>query len=358
MKKAENKAPGKLYIAGEYAVVESGYPAVIVSVDRFITVSVSPSNEHFGKVLSASLSQTPLKWRRNNDRMNLETFNEKADILLKTLEITERFLKEQKITLPYYDVHIKSDLDSADGLKYGLGSSGAVTVATILAVLHSVEFELNDDKLFKLAAVVHTSLRKKGSLGDLAAAVYTGWLAYASPDRKWISDQLNESTLSLLIEKPWPKLNIERLNPPVSMELLVGWTGQPASTESFVTSFQKDQKTISYQTFLNESKAIVLELITGLKTNDRDKIKRAVDINRGLLLTMSQTNHFVLETPQLSLLNDIAGKHGAASKTSGAGGGDCGIAFVESYSQKESIIKEWQANFIEPLPLTVYDKHN
>ena len=29
----EVSVPGKLYIAGEYAVVEPGYPAVIVAVD-------------------------------------------------------------------------------------------------------------------------------------------------------------------------------------------------------------------------------------------------------------------------------------------------------------------------------------
>lgn len=31
------KAPGKLYIAGEYAVVESGFPAIIVALDQFVT---------------------------------------------------------------------------------------------------------------------------------------------------------------------------------------------------------------------------------------------------------------------------------------------------------------------------------
>ena len=36
----EVSAPGKLYIAGEYAVVEPGHPAIIVAVDQFITVSL------------------------------------------------------------------------------------------------------------------------------------------------------------------------------------------------------------------------------------------------------------------------------------------------------------------------------
>jgi mevalonate kinase len=34
----ELSVPGKLFIAGEYAVVEPGHPAIIVAVDQFITV--------------------------------------------------------------------------------------------------------------------------------------------------------------------------------------------------------------------------------------------------------------------------------------------------------------------------------
>jgi phosphomevalonate kinase len=33
-------APGKLYIAGEYAVLEPGHPALIVALDQFITVTL------------------------------------------------------------------------------------------------------------------------------------------------------------------------------------------------------------------------------------------------------------------------------------------------------------------------------
>ena len=35
------KVPGKLYLAGEYAVVEPGTPAVIVAVDRFVHLKIT-----------------------------------------------------------------------------------------------------------------------------------------------------------------------------------------------------------------------------------------------------------------------------------------------------------------------------
>ncbi len=35
------RAPGKLFVAGEYAVVDAGNPAILVAVDRYITVTVT-----------------------------------------------------------------------------------------------------------------------------------------------------------------------------------------------------------------------------------------------------------------------------------------------------------------------------
>lgn len=39
------KVPGKLFIAGEYAVTEPGFPAILVAVDQFITVLLDKSSE-------------------------------------------------------------------------------------------------------------------------------------------------------------------------------------------------------------------------------------------------------------------------------------------------------------------------
>ena len=34
------KAPGKLYVAGEYAVTEPGYKSVLIAVDRFVRLQL------------------------------------------------------------------------------------------------------------------------------------------------------------------------------------------------------------------------------------------------------------------------------------------------------------------------------
>ena len=49
----EVTTPGKLFIAGEYAVVEPGHPAIIVAVDQFVTVTVEETTDE-GSIQSAN----------------------------------------------------------------------------------------------------------------------------------------------------------------------------------------------------------------------------------------------------------------------------------------------------------------
>jgi hypothetical protein len=40
------KAPGKLYIAGEYAVTEPGYKSVLIALDRFVTATIEEADQY------------------------------------------------------------------------------------------------------------------------------------------------------------------------------------------------------------------------------------------------------------------------------------------------------------------------
>ena len=55
------RVPGKLFLAGEYAVVEAGYPALIAAINRFLTVSVEESSQ--GSVTSSQQGLT-VAWQR------------------------------------------------------------------------------------------------------------------------------------------------------------------------------------------------------------------------------------------------------------------------------------------------------
>ena len=60
-----------------------------------------------------------------------------------------------------------------------------------------------------------------------------------------------------------------------------------------------------------------------------------------------------IETPALHTPIEIALAHGAAAKSSCAGGCDCGIAIAGSHVDVEGLYAQWRANGIEPLNLAV-----
>lgn len=67
----EVTTPGKLFIAGEYAVVEPGHPAIIVAVDQFVTVTVEETTDE-GSIQSAQYSSLPIRWTRRNGELVLD----------------------------------------------------------------------------------------------------------------------------------------------------------------------------------------------------------------------------------------------------------------------------------------------
>jgi len=58
-------------------------------------------------------------------------------------------------------------------------------------------------------------------------------------------------------------------------------------------------------------------------------------------------------TPPLARLIAAARRVGAVAKPSGAGGGDCGIAFATSSEQADAVRAAWRADGIAPLPLEI-----
>lgn len=349
------KAPGKLYIAGEYAVVEPGFPAVIVALDQFVTVSIDQSQD-VGRIASKQYQENSLYWRRNGDELVFDNRDNPFHYILSAIRFTEQYAREQGKTLKLFNLKINSQLDSKDGRKYGLGSSAAVTVGTIKALCRFYELTLSKDEIYKLAAIAHLAIQGNGSLGDIAASVYGGWIAYRAFDHDWLQAQLHETTLSDLLHLQWPGLEIQILTPPKDLALLIGWSGSPASTSQLVDkiTIATATKHEAYARFLAESKQCVDQLIHGFKTLNLELIQKQITMNRRILQKLGDFSQVSIETPLLKEMCDIAEKIGGAAKTSGAGGGDCGIALVSKHLNKQAIFDHWRNLGVEPLNLNVH----
>ena len=364
-------APGKLYIAGEYAVVEPGHQAVLVAVDRFITVRITPAEDGGSADLAGHISSTlyeaqSLTWYRRPEDGVVMVDKQFNDYVVSAIRMVEQMVREAGGRLRYFDLDVSSELDDGSGHKLGLGSSSAVTVATVRAVARFYGLPLDDMAVYKLALLATDAVQPIGSGGDIAASSFTGWVAYTSPDRAWLhrmrgvpgtGDGSGESAgLSELVQMDWPLLSIRRLPAP-GLRLSVGWTGNPASTPRLVADVQahtRGAQDAAYTAFLQGSENCLGALIQALQENDGREIGLRIQEGRRLLLGLTRTSGITIETPPLRRLVEIAQEHGAVAKSSGAGGGDCGIALCPPGTDAAAMRSAWESAGIQPLDLRVH----
>lgn len=350
------KVPGKLYLAGEYAVVEAGYPAVIAAVDQYLTVTIETSDR--GNLHSSQQADLYLMWERKDSQVHIKSDHPYA-LIETAMQVTEAYLTAKGHACQgYYSLAVQSELDDQiSGAKYGLGSSGAVTVATVQALLAYYGYQSDPLLTYKLAVLAQTKLGMTGSFGDLAASSFGGLVAYYSVDRTWLSGKIAEQSLLEVLEADWQGLSIQSIQLPQGLELMVGWTGRAASTDKLVQEAtskksQSDKEGL-HQDFLIASRACVEGMIEGCRTGQVAVVEEAIVTNRQLLQDFAVKMGMVIETAKLSQLCQLAIENGAVAKSSGAGGGDCGICLVRTQDQKKAIHRAWQEADIQPLPLAI-----
>jgi len=357
----EVSAPGKLFVAGEYAVVEAGYPAVLVAVDRHVTVRLARA-EGAGSIASDQYGRLPVVWRRDGGRVVLDHDSRPFDYVLAAIDVVERFAAEQGRPLGFYDITITSELDDQSGRKFGLGSSAAVTAATVRALDRFYGLDLPTERLLRLALLATVAVNPMGSGGDVAASLYGGWIRYAALDRDWLrtAQAAAEASgavrpLSALLDADWPGLSVRRLPTPRTMRLVVGWTGVPASTTRLVERMQsrKGAAEAHYPDFLAASRECVDALADAIERDDAPAAKAQIHRARGLLTSLARAAGVDIETPALRTLCETAEGVGAAAKSSGAGGGDCGIVLVDADTDLEPMLRDWALSDVRHLSLRV-----
>jgi phosphomevalonate kinase len=262
------RAPGKLYIAGEYAVVEPGHPAVLIAVDRVITVRLTAA-AGCGRVRSSRWGHSPVTWVRGADEQ-IVLDHSPLDYVTSAIALMERLRAERGLAPRYFDLAIDSELDDPSGRKFGLGSSGAVTAAVVDAVGRFYGMGLGPQDRFRLALLATIAIAPRASGGDVAASTYGGWIEYTAPDRAALRARAADSTVTAMLTVPeWEVSRIRRLGDPAGLALLVGWTGRPASTEHLVARVHRDATDVDarYADFLTGSRRAVEELTAAWTTD-------------------------------------------------------------------------------------------
>ena len=350
------RAPGKLFIAGEYAVVTAGEPAVLVAVDRYLTVTLTESTDA-GSVHSPEYGRIPLRWTRGADGLTVDPDHHPYDYVLSAITVAEQLRAERDLAPRFFDLRIDSGLDDVSGRKFGLGSSAAVTVATVRAIDEFYGLGLARLDLFKLALLATIRVSPRASGGDVAASTFGGWIGYRSPDRDRLRQAVETGHIAAALESDgWAGLEVVRLPAPDDLRFVVGWTGEPASTERLVDAVGRSTRAgaTDHPGFVLDSRACVSALWDALRAGDDTATLGAIRRARRLLQTLGAQAGLSIETPRLTALCDLAEASGAAGKPSGAGGGDCGIVLAPPSADVPALLRSWEAHDIRHLTIAVH----
>jgi phosphomevalonate kinase len=359
-------APGKLFVAGEYAVVEPGTPAIVMAVDRMVTVTVRAASGP-GVVISSDLVARPMRWQWRDGRLEVgpgqdtERVRGAAPHVVSAVETVAALLAEHALPAPQVSISVSSDLHEG-GTKFGLGSSGAVTVASVAALAAHGGLTLSRAERLRLALLATARIDTKDSGGDLAASTWGGWVAYRAPDRAFVRDLALRRGVGQALHTPWPGLEVTSLPPPRGLRLEVGWTGRAASTTSLVAQLHRRawRGSASHRAFLVASTGFVTAAIDALQAGDDEALLHQIRRARTELARLDDEVALGIFTPQLTALCAAAEAAGGAAKPSGAGGGDCGIALLDAAAQHDIALlhKRWAAAAVHPLSVGTAPERN
>ena len=320
------KTCGKLYWAGEYAILEPGQLALIKAIPIYMTAEIKASNDYrlYSDMFSYSVDLRP---------------DSSYDLIQETVALVEEYLTTQGVELQPFSIEIRGKMER-EGKKFGLGSSGSVVVLVIKAMLAFYEKLADRELLFKLASAVLLKRGDNGSMGDIACIVSEDLVLYQSFDREKVADWLEKEDLQAVLARDWG-FSIRSVEPTLKFDFLVGWTKEVAVSSHMVKQI-KDKMNSS---FLQASKETVANLVKALEVGQEETIIDLLERASQLLEGLSSD----IYTPLLRQLKNASQDLKAVAKSSGAGGGDCGIALSFDQDSTTLLKKRWADLGIELL---------
>ena len=287
--KITTSAPGKLMLYGEHAVVY-GLPCIVTAVDQRVRVSVEPNGE--GEIHVCSPNVGLDEYHKKIERLG-------QDDLPKSMAFVEmlvkRFYEKNRI-----NEGIRISTESDFSTQFGFGSSAAVVSALVLALAEYFDVKMSKQEMFEMAYQAVLDVQGVGSGFDVAASIYGGTLYYISPGR--------------IIES----VHVGQL------PLVVGYTGIKADTPTIIRQVAELKRN---EKWVESVFGDIAELVNQAKNNftkiNFEHLGKLMNRNQELLSTLNVSSR------ELDKLIEAAKDNGAyGAKLSGAGGGDCMIAFA------------------------------
>ncbi len=275
------KIPGSAMLLGEHAVLH-GYPAVVCAANHFITVTLTPRSDESILLHSALGVHKTL--------LSELSVQKPFEFVLTAILLYQHKLKTG------FDLNIESNFSH----EVGLGSSAAVSVATIKVLRDYLKLPSTDLIIFHDSVSVIRKVQGRGSGADVAASVFGGVIAYRSHP-----------------------LHIEKLNA-IDLPLSLFYSGSKMKTAEVLSYVNEKFK--AEPTKLNEIYVGIGECanrgIEAIKQHDWIALGQAMNAQQVWMTALGVNNEALQQS--IDLLSQEKKILGA--KISGSGLGDCVIA--------------------------------
>lgn len=318
MTTGEARAPGKLFVTGEYAVL-TGAPAVVAAVDRYARVRLELAPGDGPLVVESEAEGRAFTVERPLD--GPVPGGDAGAVVAALRAVASRPGASGRAA-------VDSRAFLVGERKLGLGRSSATLAAATVALLGSAGRET----ILTAALAANACFQDGfGSGADVAASVYGGVVEVRRG-----SDGLHVTARQL----------------PAGVYLVAGWTGDSAHTTPLLARFTAAARSGSMGA-LNDLRTTAAEAADAVARGDAGALAEAVERSATLLERLGEETGIPIVTPALARLVAAARRVGAAAKPSGAGAGDCGIALATSPAQAAAVRAAWQEEGLLPLQIAI-----
>lgn len=334
------RAPGKLILLGEYAVLE-GAPALVMAVNRLARVELTPADNF--EVSSPAIQVERARFTLEGDTIQLDAdidsvSRARLKFFLAILKTTVQHLAETEDVLPPCRILLETEAfrDEKLDAKLGLGSSAALTVATCAGLLAMAGKPVDDSTrltIWRLSHQAHFLAQgKMGSGIDIAASVFGGVIQF-EPSRQphHLSTRGSEKFVQML---------------PI-------WSGKAMSTRWMLKRTQNLKTTHpqKFQDLMNHMKNLAQAGCNHYQQRDIPAFLETINQYYQAMYDLGKHSRAPIISKPHRTLAAIAHEQGAVYKPSGAGGGDLGLAFAESPDVITRLSRAVRQKGFEPVDL-------
>ena len=308
-------APGKLFIVGEYAVLQPSGKAILVPTKKGITITAS-FRQRF-RIRNRQFVTDNQRYGHPSDIRNPR--------MRLAIEVVRIYVEHLGHTWRPFSLIVQSDISTQDE-KYGFGSSGALVVATIGAILRLYRVKFSYLDVYKLSVKAMMGGFSNSSFADLAVSSFRHPIVYQRFSESMFTYIQTHFTPHLLL-KPWDGLLIEPIQVDTK-DLRVVFTGVSSDSTPLIQAAMPSLG----EAWIQRSNDLVDEWINQPQN-------ATLSASSSHLRVLDKQASIGMFNEPIQRIMSWATERGLDAKFSGAGGGDC-VLIRASSSRWDTIKKQ------------------